>query len=127
MMPTVIEEKTTVVSLTCEDIYDMSRDGDKEAYIELWNVTVKTSDGRETKYPESRFAYCDNPMSNQYCSLTDMDGKNSYVSRDEHDRALKLEFTQQADNSWLGVLLASPALQQAAERGRWGSARSARA
>lgn len=72
-------------------------------------------DGEEQIYPNSCFIYYENPMSHHYCSLTEVGGGNSYVSRDAHGRPVYLQFTQLKDNSWLGVL-PSPALQQAADR-----------
>ena len=114
MMPTVTEKGATVVSLKCENIDDMYADGDEEAYTKLWNVTVKTADGKEKIYPNSCFIYYENPMSHHYCSLTEVDGGNSYVSRDAHGRPVNLQFTQLEDDSWLGEL-ASPGQQQAAE------------
>ena len=118
-MPSVTEKGTTVVSLKCENIDDMYADGYEEAYTKLWNVTVKTADGKEKIYPNSCFTYYDNPMSHHYGALDEIGGGNSYVSRDEHGRPLHLEFTRLADRSWLGEL-ASPAWQRAAESGLFG-------
>jgi len=120
-MPTVTEiteRDTTVVSLTCTEIHDMIAD-DGEAYTKLRNVTVKTSAESERKFPDSCFEYYENPMSHHYCSLIEMGGKNSYVSRDERDRPSPLVFTQLPDGSWVGKL-ASPDLERAAEVRRWG-------
>jgi hypothetical protein len=72
-------------------------------------------DGEEKIYPNSCFIYYENPMSHHYCSLTEVGGGNSYVSRGEHARPLHLQFTHLKDNSWFGEL-ASPGQQQAAER-----------
>jgi hypothetical protein len=120
MMPTVTERDTTVVSLTCKAIHDMDADEQHgESYTKLSNVTVKTSDGTEKRYPDSCLDYCENPMSHHYSALIEVGGGNSYVSRDGHGRPLHFQFTQLKDNSWLGVL-PSPALQQAAERQLFG-------
>jgi hypothetical protein len=61
MMPTVTEKGTTVFSLKCKDVDNMCADGHEEAYTKLWNVTVKTADGKEKIYPISCFTYYENP------------------------------------------------------------------
>lgn len=100
MKPQATEQGTTAVSLTCATIDDMYADVDAEPYIKLSNVTVKTSDGKRTKkYPDGCFIYYDNPMSHHYCAISEMDGQDSYVSRDKQGRPLRFDFRQLADDT----------------------------